>query len=73
MATLTRLSDVLMPPLGDKPGAIQAQTPMFLDFLIGSSPEERKKVYSKGLDWLDAESKKKIQRGVCRADGPAGW
>ena len=60
MATLTRLSDVLMPPLGDKPGAIQAQTPMFLDFLIGSSPEERKKVYSKGLDWLDSESKKRF-------------
>ena len=60
MATLTRLSDVLMPPVGDKPGALQAQTPMFLDFLIGSSLEERKRVYSKGLDWLDAESKKKF-------------
>jgi hypothetical protein len=60
MSTLTRLSDVLMPALGDKPGAVQAQTPMFLDFLIGSSPKERKQVYSKGLDWLDAESKKKF-------------
>jgi hypothetical protein len=60
MATLTRLSDLLMPPVGEKPGALQAQTPMFLDFLIGSSPGERKRVYSKGLDWLDAESKKKF-------------
>jgi len=60
MATLTRLSDVLMPPIGDKPGAVQAQTPMFLDFLIGSSPEERRQVYSRGLDWLDAESRKKF-------------
>jgi len=60
MATLTRLSDVLVPPLGQKPGAVQAQTPMFLDFLIGSSPEERKQVYSEGLDWLDAEAKKKF-------------
>lgn len=51
MSTLTRLSDVLMPALGDKPGAVQAQTPMFLDFLIGGSPEERQEVYSKGLDW----------------------
>jgi len=60
MATLTRLSDVLMPPLGDKPGAVQAQTPSFLDFLIGNSPDERKQVYSKGLDWLNAESKKRF-------------
>lgn len=60
MATLTRLSDVLMPPMGEKPGAVQAKTPMFLDFLIGSSPEARRQVYSEGLDWLDTESKKKF-------------
>ena len=60
MATLTRLSDVLMPPMGEKPGAVRAQTPMFLDFLIGSSPEARKHVYSEGLDWLDGESKRKF-------------
>ena len=60
LATLTRLSDVLMPPMGEKPGAVQAQTPMFLDFLIGSSPEPRRQVYSEGLDWLDGESKKKF-------------
>ena len=60
MATLMRLSDVLMPPMGEKPGAVKAQTPMFLDFFIGSSPEERKQVYSAGLDWLDGESQKKF-------------
>jgi hypothetical protein len=60
MVTLTRLSDVLMPPMGAKPGAVQAQTPMFLDFLIGSSPEERKQIYSDGLNWLDSESKTKF-------------
>ena len=27
MATLSRLSDVLLPPIGSKPGAIAAQTP----------------------------------------------
>lgn len=60
MATLTRLSDVLFPPIGEKPGAVQAQTPMFLDFLIGSSPEARQQVYSGGLDWLDAQSQKQF-------------
>jgi hypothetical protein len=61
MATLTRLSDVLFPPMGEKPGAVQAQTPMFLDFFIGSSPDVRKKIYSDGLDWLDAEAKKQFK------------
>ena len=60
MATLTRLSDVLFPPMGQKPGAVQAQTPMFLDFLIGSSPDVRRKMYSEGLDWLDAEANKQF-------------
>ncbi len=60
MATLTRLSDVLMPPIGMKPGAVQAQTPTFLDFLIGSSPDARKQVYTDGLQWLDAQAKKRF-------------
>lgn len=60
MAALTRLSDVLMPPMGEKPGAVLAETPTFLDFLIGDSADARKQVYSEGLDWLDAEAKKKF-------------
>ena len=60
MATLERLSDVLVPPLGDKPGAVQAETPAFLDFLVGSSPADRRQMYQGGLDWLDAEAKKQF-------------
>src|SRR6204780_708066 len=45
LATFTRLCDLLLPPLDSKPGALQAGTPLFLDFLIGSSPMPRKKVY----------------------------
>lgn len=56
MATLTRLSDVLVPPLGHLPGAVAAETPAFLDFLIGASPAARKKLYTGGLMWLDAQS-----------------
>jgi hypothetical protein len=61
LTTFTRLCDLLLPPLDNKPGALQAGTPMFLDFLIGSSPEARKKVYSDGLDWLDVEAKTKYK------------
>jgi hypothetical protein len=73
MATLTRLSEVLMPPAGMKPGAVQAQTPMFLDFLIGSSPEVRKQFYADGLKWLDAESKKRFSAEFAKlTDDQAG-
>lgn len=61
LATFTRLCDLLLPPLGNKPGAVEAGTPMFLDFLIGSSPEARRKVYSGGLDWLDVEARSKYK------------
>ncbi|GAC1419905.1 MAG: hypothetical protein NVSMB62_13230 [Acidobacteriaceae bacterium] len=58
MATLSRLCDLLLPAIGDKPGAIKAGTPLFLDFLLSKSPTARQKVYAGGLDWLDAESQK---------------
>lgn len=56
LSTFIRLCDLLLPPLRDKPGAVQAGTPMFLDSLIGSSPRARQKVYSDGLDWLGEEA-----------------
>jgi len=68
MAVLVRLSDVLLPPIGNKPGALQAETPLFLDFLIGSSPDVRKKVYTSGLDWLESESQKRYKKPFAKLD-----
>ncbi len=68
MSTLVRLSDVLLPPLGGKPGAIAAQTPSFLDFLIGSSPASRQKAYTGGLNWLEAESQKKYHKPFAKLE-----
>jgi len=68
MATLVRLCDVLLPPIGNKPGALQAETPLFLDFLIGSSPTARKMVYTGGLNWLDSESQKKYRKAFAKLD-----
>lgn len=68
MAALTRLSDLLMPALEGKPGALQAQTPAFLDFLIGGSPEARRTLYAGGLDWLNAESKRKYRVPFANTD-----
>ena len=68
MRTLTRLCDVLLPPLNGKPGAVEAQTPMFLDFLIGSSPEERQKIYAGGLDWLEETAQAKYKTAFAQLD-----
>ncbi len=58
MATLRRLSELLLPPWKKYPGAIEAGTPEFLDFLIGISPADRQKMYQDGLNRLDAEARK---------------
>ena len=70
MATLVRLCDVLLPPLGSKPGAVQAETPVFLDFLIGSSPAPRRKVYTDGLNWLETESQSRYKKPFAKLDDP---
>lgn len=68
MATLVRLCDVLVPPVGTKPGALQAETPMFLDFLIGASPAARQKAYVDGLNFLETESQRKFKSPFAKLD-----
>jgi hypothetical protein len=57
LAALRRLSEILLPALKGYPGAKEAGTPEFIDFLIGVSPRERQQLYQFGLDRLDAEAK----------------
>lgn len=68
MQTLTRLCDVVFPALNGKPGAVEAQTPLFLDFLIGRSPEQRRKVYAGGLDWLEEIAQTKYKTAFVQLD-----
>lgn len=68
MATLRRLSDVFLPALGNRPGALAAGVPAFLDFFIGSFPEDRQQMYRNGLDWLDAEARKKYSQPFAGLD-----
>jgi hypothetical protein len=56
LATLRRLSEILVPPLKGYPGAKEAGTPEFIDFLIGVSPPERQQMYQSGLDRLNVEA-----------------
>ena len=55
--TQRRLCQVLMPASKTNPGALDAGTPEFLDFLIGASPQDRQQMYRAGFDRLDAEAK----------------
>lgn len=68
METLRRLSDVLMPAGSVRAGALDAKTPEFLDFLIGSSSDERKNTYSLGLDWLESSAQTKFKKPFALLD-----
>lgn len=49
-AVLVKLSDAILPRIGQTPGALDARVPEFLDFLIGRSSAEEQKLYRNGLD-----------------------
>jgi hypothetical protein len=67
-AALQKLSNVLMPPMKDVPGALDAQVPQFLDFLISESPAERQQLYRAGLDSLNAQATKRFNKSFAELD-----
>ncbi len=67
-ATLERFCAVLMPALNGYPSAGAAGTPEFLDFLVGSSPADRKKMYTMGLDRLNADAQKQFHVPFSKVD-----
>jgi hypothetical protein len=68
MATLRHLSEILQPPYKSYPGAAQAGTPEFLDFLIGISPEDLQQMYQSGLDRLEAEAQQHFSKSFVSLD-----
>jgi hypothetical protein len=72
-AALKKLSGLLMPPFKENPGAVEAQVPQFLDFLIGESPVERQQLYRGGLDELNARAGKRFTKAFAELEaGQAG-
>lgn len=61
-AALRHLTDILVPPSNENPGALDAGVPAFLDFLIGESPDGRQRLYLDGLDRLNAEARRQHSR-----------
>ncbi len=53
---LQRLCDVILPAIGETPGALAAHAPEFLDFLLSRSTAERQKLYRDGLDRFAAQA-----------------
>jgi hypothetical protein len=68
METLSRLADVMLPRSAKHPGALDAKTPQFLDFLIGHSPAVRGSLYVNGLNWLDAQAKLKHRKSFAQIE-----
>lgn len=62
METLRRLADVMLPHTASHPGALDAKTPEFLDFLIGHSPAVRGTLYTNGLNWLNEQANLKHKK-----------
>jgi hypothetical protein len=67
-SALRKVSDLLLPAMNGSAGALDAQAPEFLDFLIGESPAERKHVYVAGLDALNRESTKRYSKQFADLD-----
>jgi len=55
-AALRKLGGILMPAANGGPGALDANAPEFLDFLLAESPADRQQLYRAGLDGLNAQA-----------------
>jgi len=64
--TLEKLGSVFMPPMKGNPGALEAQAPLFLDFLLSVSPAKRQDLYRNGLDQLNAQAKQKFSQSFAQ-------
>jgi hypothetical protein len=67
-AALRKLSDLLNPPMNGAPGALDAKTPEFLDFLMSQSAADHQQLYRNGLDGLNAQSKKRFAKPFADVD-----
>ena len=58
-ASFQRLGDLIMPAHGDSPGALQAEAPEFLDFLLSESPANVQELYRTGVRRLNQEAERR--------------
>jgi hypothetical protein len=68
-AALRKLSEIILPPINDAPGALDAKAPEFLDFLLSQSPQDRQQLYKTGLDLLNTNARKRFNKPFADVDG----
>ena len=54
------LGEILVPPRQNLPGAVEAEAPEFLDFLISQSPVDRQSLYRDGVAHLNAQARSRF-------------
>jgi hypothetical protein len=65
---LRKVSDILAPANAGGPGALAAEGPEFLDFLIGRSDAARQSLYRAGLDGLNGQARKQFGKTFAELD-----
>jgi gluconate 2-dehydrogenase subunit 3-like protein len=68
LSTLAKLSELIVPSWNGCPGALEAEAPEFLDFLIGCSPKSRLDLYRHGLDALNESAHEKFEKEFAKLD-----
>jgi hypothetical protein len=67
-AALRKVSVTIMPPADGGPGALEAKTPEFLDFLIGESQADKQQIYKTGLDALNTQANRRYGKAFADLD-----
>lgn len=49
LSAMRELAKLLVPAYDDRPGAVEAEAPEFLDFLLKQSPADAQQIYRQGL------------------------
>jgi hypothetical protein len=65
-AALRLLSELIAPAMNGAPGALEVETPEFLDFLLGESPADRQALYRTGLDELKSRAQQRFGASFAR-------
>jgi hypothetical protein len=64
--TLVRLTDLIIPVENGKPGAVAAGAAAWID-MLASENSQLKDIYTKGLAWIDAETKRRASSAFVSA------
>ena len=59
---------MILPKIGETPGAAEAQAAEFLDFLLSESPADRQTLYRTGLDALNTQARAKKGKAFAEVD-----